>query len=103
MIIAELGVDISVCETFRSWHPDRNFVRVTTNPPRQAHEQPHPQWQCASKQRTGGGREEPLDRLCGRLTVNQTPRINSEMLNSKLLARISSVLRQGSFVPCSKA
>ena len=34
--------------------------------------------------------------------LTQTPRINSEILNSKLFARMSSVLRHGSFIPCSR-
>jgi hypothetical protein len=33
--------------------------------------------------------------------LTQTPRINSEILNSKLFARMSIVFRHGSFVPCS--
>jgi hypothetical protein len=33
--------------------------------------------------------------------LTHTPRINSEILNSKLFARMSIVFRHGSFVPCS--
>jgi transposase len=57
VIIAELGVDMSVfgsVSQLASWAgvwPREQRIR------RQAQEQPHPQWQCVSKERTGGGRQ----------------------------------------------